>query len=216
MECFILLRLPEVISRQVLTEWLLFGHVVKLDTAICNYKAREKYLNVAYGRDTTFTVESSRQERKLNSLLNWTVLRHAQLDGIQCEPNCNVGLLERFLTMTGPAVRWVASCGEWGRRGVCGAQRQQLLLEIADACPNVRTLKIRDVGGTILWDKCLIDLSCKLQQLTSLELHGVGHSKQGLTTALKNCRCLKALLVNCVHPVLPAEVALPSMKPIVA
>jgi hypothetical protein len=36
MECFILLRLPEVISRQVLIEWLLFMHMVKLDTAVCN------------------------------------------------------------------------------------------------------------------------------------------------------------------------------------
>jgi hypothetical protein len=218
MECFILLRLPEVISRQVLTEWLLFGHVVKLDTAICNYKTREKYLNLAYGRDTTFTMESSRQERKLNSLLNWAVSRNAQLDGIHLagKHNCSDGLLERFLTMTGPTVRWIDSCGERGRHGVCNAQRQQLLLEIADACPNIRTLKIQDLDGTVLWDESLIDLTRKLQQLTSLELFGVGHSKQGLASALTNCRCLKALLVNSVHPVLPAEVALPSMKSIVA
>jgi hypothetical protein len=218
MECFILLRLPEVISRQVLTEWLLFMHMVKLDTAVCNYKTREKYLNLAYGRDTTFTMESSRQEQKLNSLLNWAVSRNAQLDGIHLagKHNCSDGLLERFLTMTGPTVRWIDSCGERGRHGVCSAQRQQLLLEIADACPNIRTLKIQDLDGTVLWDESLIDLTRKLQQLTSLELFGVGHSKQGLASALNNCRCLKALLVGSVHPVLPVEVALPSMEVIVA
>jgi hypothetical protein len=68
-------------------------------------------------------MESSRQERKLNSLLNWTVLRSAQLDGIHLagKHNCSDSLLERFLTMTGPTVRWIDSCGERGWRGVCSA-----------------------------------------------------------------------------------------------
>jgi hypothetical protein len=214
MEICILFGLPEALSRQLIVEWLHFRTVVKLDTAVCQYKFRDKYFKLAYGQLTALTVESHRQVRKFRSLLLWTVSRNVQLDGIRITgglTDCN-DLLDGFLAVSGPAVRWIDSCE--AQRGDSSAQRQQILLKVAEACPNTKTLYIQDSKTTALWDESLVILTMKFPQLTSLALFDVHHSTQGLAIALRHCHHLETLRVTSKHTVLPTEIALPSLNSI--
>jgi hypothetical protein len=213
MDICILFALPEALSRQLLVKWLDFGNVVRVDSAMCASKVRRKYFELVYGRHSTFRVESYQQRRKFNSLLRWTVLRNAQLDGIRLTGElygCD-DLLETFSAMSGPAVQWIDSCEL--ELNDCSTTRQEVLLTVAEACPNVKTLNIQDSkNATEPWDETLVTLTMGFPQLTNLALYDVQFSKQGLATALKHCHHLETLRVRSKHAVLPAEVALPSLK----
>jgi hypothetical protein len=213
MDTCILFALPEALSRQLLVKWLDFSSVVRMDSAMCASKVRRKYFKLVYGRHTTFTVESYQQRRKFNSLLRWTASRNAQLDGIRLTGElygCD-DLLETFSAVSGPAVQWIDSCEL--ELNDCSATRQEVLLTVAEACPNVKTLNIQDSkNATELWDETLVTLTTGFPQLTNLALYDVQFSEQGLATALKHCHHLEKLRVRSKHAVLPAEIALPSLK----
>jgi hypothetical protein len=205
MRSCVLFNLPEVLFRHVLVDWLRFGHVVLLDSACCSHMLRSQFLSFAYGQFTTFTLPRRIFSTKFLPALGWCVSRRAQLTGIcinELYP-INVQLLSKFLSMAGPALRWVHFCAVT----VDGCHLE--VLETIQWRPNIQKLKLRGAGH---WNDRLPRLTKAFQNLINLSLEHLSISPQSLATALQHCSSLEELCVAAVSGVMPVEAAIPTLR----
>jgi hypothetical protein len=205
---FELFRLPDVLARLIL-DWLGLKYVVQLDSALCNSTFRSQFYCLAYSQHTTFTLSPHGQYKDFTAIMRWATLRNVKLDGFYLLQQCiSDELLQSFIALSGSAVRWVAS-PPVGRAECC--VRQQILTDIATRCPHIQTVVVR--GEQIEdWGECLILLTKTLTKLTHLSLTEVAISRVQLATILTHCTQLEGLDLWSNNTVIPAEVALPTLR----
>jgi hypothetical protein len=208
MASYLLLDLPEALSRSILVEWLHLKHVLRLDSAVTSHVHRRDFLSLAYGRSTTYTIRSC-EHTVTELMLKCTAIRGVQLDGVFiCEniPYCSE-LLSPFLALTGAALRWV-SC-DCSVHNISSTKCQQTLIEVAKVSPNVADLEIQ--GGQL--DHRFETITRAFHRLIYLSLFDVHLTSESLAVALSHCKCLEKLELD-VDCVLPAETAVPTLKTI--
>jgi hypothetical protein len=205
----VLFRLPDAIGRLVLVEWLGVKYVARLDSAFCDRASRAQFYCLAYSQFTVFTLNPYGQYKDSTAVLRWAALRTAQIDGF-CLPqgsSTSDELLQKIFAVSGGAVRWVASASV---EQANYSSRQQTLLEVGQRCSGINAV-IVSCDYVEDWGECLITLTRTLTKLTQLSLRGVTMSKPQLTTILTQCTHLEQLGVKSGNPVIPVEVALPTL-----
>jgi hypothetical protein len=208
-----LFRLPDVLAILLLVDWLTIRSVVQLDSACCCRTSRTQLYCLFNSQFTTFTVNPFRQKRNC-SLLRWVSTRNAKVDGLYLLTGFSASgqPLQKSLAPSGSTVRWVVSFAE-GR--VNCSVRQQTLLEIAQRCPDIHTAVVR-CDEVEDWGECLVVSTKTLTRLTCLSLTGVTVSRAQLATILSHCTQLQSLNVRSDDAVIPVEVALPTLKSLMA
>jgi hypothetical protein len=209
----VLFRLPDVLAILLLVDWLTIRSVVQLDSACCCRTSRTQLYCLFNSQFTTFTVNPFRQKRN-SSLLRWVSTRNAKVDGLYLLTGFSASgqPLQKSLAPSGTTVRWVVSFAE-GR--VNCSVRQQTLLEIAQRCPDIHTAVVR-CDEVEDWGECLVVSTKTLTRLTCLSLTGITVSRAQLATILSHCTQLQSLNVRSYDAVIPVDIALPTLKSLMA
>jgi hypothetical protein len=213
MGSFLLSKLPDALWGVILVQWLGLKHAVRLDSAVCSRALRPRFLSLAYGKHTAFTVKpSTRHYGQLGPLLSWLVARRAQLTEICVDARypLDYNLFDTFLVISRTAIRSV-QCHNAGSD--CGLF-QQALLDVAKRCPNVEHVHVQSGNGRLPCDSWLATFTRSFAELSSLSLYHVPLSEEGLGNVLISCRCLERLYITAANLVIPPEVALPTLKSI--
>jgi hypothetical protein len=102
-----------------------------------------------------------------------------------------------------------------GSEPSCGSGRvlppPETLLEIATRCSQIQTVVVRDEQVED-WGECLVLLTKKLTKFTHLSLTEVVSSRAQLAIILTHCPQLERLDLWSNNAVIPAEVALPTLR----
>jgi hypothetical protein len=208
---FVLLHLPEHLSRFVISQWLKLKDMARIDSAFCGGGGRVQYRTLAYGRLTTLPVVLNINNKNLESILRWAIPRNAQMDSLNISGRFTrvKPALREFLILSGRAVKCICI-----RSLPVDDAAQDAFLEIASWCPNVTVVDIRygSAYWLLSWDYCLSAFARQFQNLTHLTLCGIKNSSEGLASALRHCKRLENVEIRTGFASIPVEVAIPTLK----
>jgi hypothetical protein len=89
---------------------------------------------------------------------------------------------------------------------------QQLLLRVAERCPNVQKLLANDELKIAPWGDTLLKLVQGFQRLTELVITDLDLSQQELCAVLRHCKYLETLSIRDEHQHLSGQIALPTLR----
>jgi hypothetical protein len=203
------LYLPEAVARFVMVEWLGLRQVNRLDLAFCCSELRPLFETLAFGRFTTYSVNWVSCGFNIEAVLRWSVARNVQLNDLRISDHPTVcdDVMQAFLANSGSTVHSLDVVGD---SDDCAAYYRKVL-EIAESCPNVQSLRVLGGPEDRLWDDCIVGLTKTLLKLSDLFVGNTPLTNQGLATALLNCSSLKSLTVTSLHQTIPVEIALPTL-----
>jgi hypothetical protein len=188
----VLSGVPEDCSRHILAKWIRLRELARLDTALCSRRLRESFLSLAYNSTTVLTSAYAQNSIGMEALLKWAVIRVARMEGIIIRGNIwqYWDLLLAYFALCGSAIHWVQIDCHRLESAYFG---QEVVLEVAKWCPNLRKLNVKAGQTTVPWDNHFISLAQSCHKLSELNLDNVQLSDQGLVEALKKCECLHRL-----------------------
>lgn len=180
-----------------MTEWLDLKDVGRLDSAFCSKEATPDFLSLLTHRGNIFKSKLVEENKLL--LMFWSAKRGAQLDGFSVSNNLVQDdlLLDRFLIVSGPSIRWIAFNLCW--YDYKQQEYDRPLNKIMHCCTHTEELNLNEFSSPVdLCDELFPKLTQAFTKLHTLHMECSGISTNGLKQTLQHCKqLLKLHLSHC-------------------